>query len=55
MKKKEKKYSLLKGILLFILVAIVLSWLIPVGSYETGEFVSNNVLTRIGINDISWI
>lgn len=55
MKKKEKKYSLLKGILLLILIAIVLSWLIPVGSYETGEFVSSNVLTRIGINDISWI
>lgn len=55
MKRLEKKYSLLKGILLFILVAIVLSWLIPVGSYETGEFVSSGVLTRIGINDISWI
>ena len=55
MKKEEKKYGLFKGIFLLILIAIVLTWLIPNGSYETGAYVGTGALTRVGINDLAWL
>ncbi len=54
MKKKERKNGLFKGILLFIVVAIVLSWLIPSGAFGT-EYVGDGTLTRFGLNDVSWL
>ncbi len=54
MKKKEKRYGLLKGIILFIVIAIILTWLIPNGAFNT-EFVSEDALVRVGLNDIAWI
>jgi len=55
MKKKEKRYGLLKGIILFILVAIVLTWLIPNGELNATGFITENALKRVGLNDIVWI
>lgn len=55
MKKEEKKYGLLKVILAFVLIAIFLTWLIPYGQYSGTEFVSEGVLARIGINNLSEI
>lgn len=55
MKKKEKRYGLLKGIILFILVAIVLTWLIPNGELSASGFATDNTLTRVGLNDIAWL
>lgn len=55
MKEKEKKYGLLKGILLFIVIAILLSWLIPTGEFQTTGYVTENTLTRVGFNDIAWL
>ncbi len=54
MKKKEKKYGLFKAIMVFILIAIVLSWLIPNGSYE-GEYITEGLMSRVGINDLAWL
>lgn len=53
MKKEEKKYGLLKVILLFVLVAIFLSWLLPYGQFSGTEYVSEGILARIGINNLS--
>lgn len=52
MKKEEKKYGLLKGILLLILVAIALTWIIPNGDYQGTEYVTQSILYRIGLSDI---
>ena len=40
MKKEEKNYGLLKVILLFVVVAILLSWLIPYGQLTGSDFMS---------------
>ena len=55
MKKKEKRYGLFKGIFLFILIAIVLSWLIPNGAFGATGFQGDGTLTRVGLNDLSWL
>ena len=55
MKKKEKKYELLKGVLLLLIVAIVLSWLIPNGTFSASGFTTDNALSRVGINDLAWL
>lgn len=55
MKKKEKRYGLLKGIILFILVAVILTWLIPNGQFNATGFATDNTLTRVGLNDLAWI
>lgn len=55
MKKKEKKYGLLKGILLFIFIAIILTWLIPNGAFGGTGFQTDGALTRVGLNDLSWL
>ncbi len=55
MKKKEKKYGLLKGVILLILIALVLSWIIPSGGFEATGFTTENIPTRIGLNDLGWI
>lgn len=51
MKKKEKKYGLLKGTLIFIIVAFLLTWIIPTGSYSSSGYVTSGML-RAGIYDI---
>lgn len=55
MKKKEKRYGLLKGIILFILVAVILTWLISNGQFSATGFATDNTLTRVGLNDLAWI
>jgi len=55
MKKKEKKYCLLKGVILFILVAVILTWLVPNGQFSATGFATDNALTRVGLNDLAWI
>ena len=54
MKKKEKKYGLLKGVLILVLVAILLTWLIPVGEFSSATFVEDG-MQRIGLSNLSWI
>lgn len=54
MKEKEKKYGLLKGVLLFIVIAVILTWLIPTGSFSSSGF-TESVMTRVGINDLTWL
>lgn len=54
MKRKEKKYGLFKGILLFILIAIVLTWLIPNGAFSNTGFQESG-LVRVGLNDLAWL
>lgn len=48
-----KKNSLLKAILTCFLVFIVLSWIIPTGSYSTGEFVKAETAT-VGLTDLFY-
>ena len=55
MKKKEKKYGLLKGILLFIFIAIILSWLIPNGQFSASGYATEGSLVRVGLTDLSWL
>lgn len=55
MKKKEKKYGIFKGILIFILIAVILSWLIPNGMFSESGFTGDGGLTRLGLNDIAWL
>lgn len=54
MKKKEKKYGLFKGMLLFIFVAILLTWLIPNGAFSSTGF-QESALVRVGLNDLAWL
>lgn len=49
--KKDKKYGLLKGILLFIGIAFILSWLIPNGEYQT-DFVDLG-MNRLGFENLA--
>lgn len=53
MKKEEKKYGLLKVILVFALIAIFLSWLIPYGQFSGSNYMTDDVLARIGLNSLS--
>lgn len=55
MKEKEKKYGLLKAVGIVIIIAIILSWLIPLGQFSSTGFTSNGTLTRVGITDIPWL
>jgi len=52
---KEKRYGLFKGILLFITIAIILTWLIPNGEFSSAGFASEGILTRVGLNDLAWL
>ena len=52
MKKKERKFGLLKIVLIMLAVAFVLSWIIPSGSYSSTDFTDLGVL-RLGIYDIA--
>ncbi|MCM1053159.1 MAG: hypothetical protein NC483_04215 [Ruminococcus sp.] len=49
MKEKEKRYGLLKGVLALIVIAILLSWLVPNGEFSSGGFSTDGTLYRIGI------
>ena len=52
MKKKESKYGLLKAVLVILVLAFVLSWIIPSGAYSSSGFSDLGVL-RLGIYDIA--
>ena len=53
MKKKEKKYGLLKGVLILVALAFVLSWVIPTGGYTSSGYASAG-MARLGIYDIAY-
>ena len=55
MKKKEKKYGLFKAMIVFILIAVVLTWLIPNGLFGETGFTNDGTLTRVGLNDLAWL
>ena len=48
-----KKNDLLKSIGICFLIFIVLSWIIPTGSYSTGEYVKG-LTSTIGITDLFY-
>lgn len=52
MKKKESKYGLLKAVLVILVLAFILSWIIPSGAYSSSGFSELGVL-RLGIYDIA--
>ncbi len=51
MKKIFEKYDLFKILGLIIILCVLLSWIIPTGSYSSGQFVVGNI-TRIGLFDL---
>ena len=53
MKKKEKKYGLLKGILILVVIAFVLSWIIPAGGFASTGYTETG-MTRLGLYDIAY-
>ncbi len=55
MKKKEGKFGLLKSILIFLGVAIILSWLIPASHFDDAGLIVSDGMMRIGLNDLSVI
>ncbi len=55
MKKKEKKYGLLKGVVILVLITLILSWVIPSGEFAASGFASDGVPTRIGLNNLVWL
>ena len=52
MKEKENKYGLLKTILVFVAIAMVLTWIIPSGLFSSTGYSEMGVL-RFGIYDIA--
>ena len=50
--KKENKNSLLKGIGIILLIAILLTWITPAASFTEGVF-SKGEFSRVGIFDLS--
>ena len=53
MKKKEKKYGLLKGILILVAVAFVLTWIIPAGGFGSTGYTETGMM-RLGLYDIAY-
>ena len=53
MKKKEKKYGLLKGILIMVILAFILSWVIPAGGYASTGYTETG-MARLGLYDIAY-
>ncbi len=53
MEKKEKHYSLLKGALIFIIIAFILTWIIPAGGYGSSGYTQTG-MARLGIYDIAY-
>jgi len=51
MKKKEKKYGLLKGIGITILIAFILSWIFEAGQFQDTGFVAAG-MKRLGLYDV---
>lgn len=51
MKKKEKKYGLLKGIGITIFIAFILSWVLEAGQFQDTSFVAAG-MKRLGLYDI---
>lgn len=52
--KKDKSYGLLKGVLLFIVVAFILTWFIPNGGFTASGFQTSG-MNRLGIDNLGWI
>ncbi len=52
-KKEERRYGLLKGILIMILIAFVLTWIIPTGGYTSTGYTEIG-MTRLGLYDIAY-
>ena len=53
MKKKEKRYGLLKGVLILVVLAFVLSWIIPAGGYTSTGYTQTGMM-RLGLYDIAY-
>lgn len=53
MKKKEKRYGLLKAILILVVIAFVLSWIIPAGGYTSNGYTQTGMM-RLGLYDIAY-
>ena len=53
MKKKEKKYGLLKGVLIFAVIAFVLTWVIPAGGFTSTGYAETG-MTRLGLYDLAY-
>ena len=53
MKKKEKRYGLLKGVLILVVLAFILTWIIPAGGFTSTGF-SETGMTRLGLYDIAY-
>ena len=53
MKKKEKKYGLLKGILIMVVIAFVLTWVIPTGGYTSTGYTQVG-MARLGLYDLAF-
>ena len=51
---KEKKYELFKLITIMILISVVLTWLIPAGSYATTGYTNQGML-RFGLHNIELL
>ena len=52
-KEKEKRYGLLKGVLILVVIAFILSWIIPTGGYTSTGFTEVG-MTRLGLYDIAY-
>ncbi len=53
MKKKEKRYGLLKGVLILVILAFVLTWVIPAGGYTSSGFTETG-MARLGLYDVAY-
>ena len=53
MKKKEKRYGLLKGVLILVVLAFILTWIIPAGGYTSTGYTETG-MTRLGLYDIAY-
>lgn len=51
---KSKKHTLAKSILVFIVSAIIASWIFTGGAFQSSDFVDNG-FTRIGLTDIGYV
>ena len=53
MKKKEKRYGLLKGVLILVVIAFILTWVIPAGGFTSTGY-SETGMARLGLYDIAY-
>lgn len=53
MEKKEKKYGFLKAVLIFVVIAFVLTWIIPASGYTSTGFTQTG-MSRLGLYEIAY-